>query len=185
MSKGLGLQRKGSTLTTHNNIFPEMIPGTQSYILSKRIEDGKIFLSKTVNNKSIQKNSERWRRVNPSVIRFDWKYESTIPDKSTLPNKSTSTHCIGVDLIWSYHAIMLCQRNGIGLFTYFLMGNDRCIHLSLVESRRKWETYLLLFVLLLIWICNWYQTYTLVPSVVPLILWLAAGLLVGNFWEAH
>ena len=57
--------------------------------------------------------------------------------KSTLPNKSISTHYIGVDLIWLCHAIMLCQRNRISVFACFLMGNDRCIHLSLVESRRQ------------------------------------------------
>ena len=64
----VGSTRKGSSLTSHNNISPEMIPGTRSYILSKKREDGEVSLSKIVGNKSIQKNSETWRKVNPSFV---------------------------------------------------------------------------------------------------------------------
>ena len=88
---------------------------------------------------------------------------------------------VDVAITWSCYAIMWCQRNGIVLFACYLMVDDRCIHLPWVESRKQWETCLLLFVLLLIWIYNWNQTYALVPSVVRLILELVMSLLVGNF----
>ena len=47
-------KRKVFTLTSHNNILPEMISGTRSYILSKRIGDGEASILKTVDNKSIK-----------------------------------------------------------------------------------------------------------------------------------
>ena len=66
-------KRVGSTKKrVHPNVTQQYTPGDDSRYT---VNDWEVSLSKTVDNKSIQKNSE---------IRSDWKYESTVPDRMTI-----------------------------------------------------------------------------------------------------
>ena len=68
VSKGDGSTKK----RVYPNVTQQYTPGDDSRYT---VNDWEVSLSKTVDNKSIQKNSE---------IRSDWKYESTVPDRMTI-----------------------------------------------------------------------------------------------------
>ena len=91
-------KRVGSTKKRVDpNVTQQYIPGDDS---GYTVNGGEVSLSKTVDNKSIQKNNGRWRRVNPFVDRGN--QTTTVVEPKSDVRSNTASEMIYILIVRKY-----------------------------------------------------------------------------------